>query len=418
MADRAGLDATPSALPPRSPRGGALHDLREGNLRRILEVVSSDRGLSQADVARRTGLSRATVSNLAAELRRRGLIRAGETGLSGRRALEVAAPRVGAVIGVDYGFQHVRVGIADLAGRTLGDEEHALPLDFGVEESLDEARSILAQLLARTGVAVQDLRQVGVGFPAPIDRTSGQVGWHAILHRWAELDPRATLEEAFHVPAVIDNDCNLGALGELRQGAGRGCTDLIYVNAGNGVGAGFILGGRLHRGAAGTAGEIGHMTVDPYGQTCLCGNRGCVDTVVGREGFLEPLRGVYGTPLDIPQVIELAGQGDRRCQRALTDAGRALGAVVADLCNLLSPQRVIVAGPIFRAHETILEPLREAVQHRSVPAAARAVEIVPSHLDQRAEMVGATWLALEAFRERTAARGLRREAGAAGLLSR
>jgi predicted NBD/HSP70 family sugar kinase len=418
MTDQPGLETTISTNGPRRHHGGALHDLREGNLRRILEVVSADRGLSQADVARRTGLSRATVSNLAAELRRRGLIGAGEAGLSGRRTLEVAVPRAGAVIGVDYGFQHVTVGIADLAGRPLGDEERALPLDFGVEESLDEARSILAQLLVRTGVAVEEIQQVGVGFPAPIDRTSGQVGWHAILHRWAELDPRATLEDAFHVPAVIDNDCNLGALGELRQGAGRGCTELIYVNAGNGVGAGFVLGGRLHRGAAGTAGEIGHMTVDPYGQTCRCGNRGCVDTVVGREGFLEPLRSVYGTPLDIPQVIELADQGDRRCQRALTDAGRALGAVVADLCNLLSPQRVIVAGPIFRAGETILEPLREAVQHRSVPAAAREVEIVRSHLDQRAEVVGAIWLALEAFRERMAFHALHPEMGAAGVLSR
>jgi predicted NBD/HSP70 family sugar kinase/DNA-binding CsgD family transcriptional regulator len=417
MIDQPGLKATIPADGRRRRHGGALHDLREGNLRRILEVVSIDPGLSQAEVARRTGLSRATVSNLVAELRRRGFIGPGEAGISGRRPLEVASPRAGAVVGVDYGFQHVRVGVADLTGRPLGDEERALPLDFGVEESLDEARSILGQLMARTGVAAEEIQQVGVGFPAPIDRTSGQVGWHAILHRWAELDPRATLEEAFHVPAVIDNDCNLGALGELRQGAGRGGTDFVYINAGNGVGAGFILGGRLHRGAAGTAGEIGHMTVDPYGQTCRCGNRGCVDTVVGRDGFLEPLRSVYGTPLDIPEVIELAVQGDRRCQRALTDAGRALGAVVADLCNLLSPQRVIVAGPIFRAGETILEPLREAVQHRSVPAAAREAEIVQSPLDQRAEMIGATWLALEALRERASSRETRIEVGPPGVLS-
>ncbi len=416
MTDQPRLEAPLVAGGPRRRHGGALHDLREANLRRILEAVSLDHGLSQAEVARRTGLSRATVSNLVAELRRRGLIGPGEAGLSGRRTLEVAVPQGGAVVGIDYGFRHVTVGIADLGGRVLADEEHALPLDFDVEESLQEARSMLGQLLGRAGVTLEEIQQVGVGFPAPIDRITGRVGWHAILHRWAELDPRATLEAAFGVPAVIDNDCNLGALGELRQGAGRGFHDLIYVNAGNGVGAGFILGGRLHRGAAGSAGEIGHMTVDPYGQTCRCGNRGCVDTVVGTEGFLEPLRSVYGAPLDVAQVIELAGQGDPRCQRAVTDAGRALGAVVADLCNLLSPQRVIVAGPIFRAGELILEPLREAVQHRSVPAAARAVEIVSSHLDQRAEVVGAIWLALDAVRER-ASRGPRIGVSAAERLS-
>jgi predicted NBD/HSP70 family sugar kinase/DNA-binding CsgD family transcriptional regulator len=405
MTDQRSLDLTLGNGAPRRRPGGALHGLREGNLRRILEVISGDGGLSQAEVARRTGLSRATVSNLVGELRRRGLIHAGNSAIGVRGMLEVVVPRSGAVVGVDYGYRHVTVGIADLGGHLLADEEHPLPLDLDVRESLDEALSMLSHLLARTGVHKEEVLQVGVGFPAPIDAISGRVGWHAILHRWAELDPRATLEDAFRVPVTIDNDCNLGALGELRQGAGRGFTDLIYINAANGVGAGFILGGRLHRGAAGTAGEIGHMTVDPYGQICRCGNRGCLDTVVGSQGFLELLRSVYGAQLDVPQVIELARQGDRRCHRALTDAGRALGAVVADLCNLLSPQRVIVAGPIFRAAEMILDPLRETVEHRAVPAAAGAVEIVPSPLDQRAEVVGAIWLALEAVRARGAETG-------------
>ncbi len=383
-------------------------------MRQILEVISSDDGLTQAEVARRTGLSRATVSNLVAELRRRGLVRAGDRGLGGRGALEMVIAKSGAVVGVDFGYRHVRVGVADLAGRVLADEEHPLPLDFDVQESCAEARSMTGQLMERSGVRIEDVRQVGVGLPAPIDMISGRVGWQAILHRWAELDPRATLEQAFRLPVVIDNDCNLGALGEFRQGAGRGFTDIIYINAANGVGAGFILGGKLHRGAAGTAGEIGHMTVDPYGQTCRCGNRGCVDMVVGSAGLLDLLRSVYGAQLEVPQVIELAKQGDMRCHRALTDAGRALGAVVADLCNLLSPQRVIVAGPIFRAGEMILGPLRETVEHRAVPAAARAAQIVNSPLDERAEMVGAVWLALEAVRDRAARSSLSTGVIAAG----
>ncbi len=371
-------------------------------MRQILEVISSDDGLSQAEVARRTGLSRATVSNLVAELRRRGLVRASDRAVGGRGALEVVIAKSGAVVGVDFGYRHVRVGVADLAGRLLADEEHPLPLDFDVQESCAEARSMTGHLMERCGVRIEDVLQVGVGLPAPIDMISGRVGWQAILHRWAELDPRATLEDAFRLPVVIDNDCNLGALGELRQGAGRGFTDIIYIRVTSGVGAGFILDGKLYHGAAGTAGEIGHMTVDPYGQTCRCGNRGCVDMVLGSAGLLDLLRSVYGAKLEVPQVIELAKQGDMRCHRALTDAGRALGAVVADLCNLLSPQRVIVAGPIFRAGEMILGPLRETVEHRAVPAAARAAQIVNSPLDERAEMVGAVWLALEAVRDQAA----------------
>ena len=392
-------DAT-SASPSRWP-GGALHALREANLRRVIEIISTEGGLTQAEVARRTGLSRATVSNLVAELRRQGLVRGDVAGLGGRGSLEITVARSGAVVGVDYGHSHVRVGVADLGGRVLADEEHRLPLDFGAEEGCAEAKAMMIRLLKRTAVPAADVRQIGVGLPYPIDRASGRFGGQANSHPWAALDPRAVLEGVFELPVVIDNDCNLGALGELRQGAGRGLTDLIYVHVDERAGAGVILNGRLHRGAAGTAGEIGHVTVDPHGQTCPCGNRGCLDVVVGAPHFLDPLRDGYGYQLDVSGVIELAAQGDMRCHRALADAGRAIGLVVADLCNLLSPQRVIVAGPLFNAGDVILGPLRETVGHRAVPAAARAAEIVHSQLERSGQMVGAIWLALDAARERT-----------------
>ena len=388
-----------SASPSRWP-GGTLHALREENIRRVLEVISTEGGLSQAEVARRTGLSRATVSNLVAELRRRGLVRGDVAGLSGRGSLEVAIATSGAVVGVDFGHSHVRVGVADLGGQVLADEEHRLPLDFGAREGCAEAKAMMIRLLERAGVPAADVRQVGVGLPYAIDKISGRLGGQPNPHPWAELGSNAVLEGVFGLPVVIDNDCNLGALGELRQGAGRGFTDVIYFHVDERAGAGVVLDGRLHRGVAGTAGEIGHMTVDPHGQTCPCGNRGCLDLAVGATNFLDPLRGGYGLQLDIADVVRLAEQGDMRCHRALTDAGCAMGMVIADLCNLLSPQRVIVAGPIFCAREMILRPLRETVMHRAVPAAARAVEIVRSQLDGSAEMVGAIWLALDAIRQR------------------
>lgn len=393
--DADGTSASRSRWP-----GGALHALREANIRRVLEVISTEGGLSQAEVARRTGLSRATVSNLVAELRRQGLVRGDAAGLGGRGSLEITVARAGAVIGVDFGHRHVRVGVADLGGRVLADEEHRLPLDFGAEAGCAEAKAMMVRLLERTGVPAADVRQVGVGLPYPIDKASGRLGGQPNPHPWAEIDPRTVLEEVFGLPVMIDNDCNLGALGELREGAGRGLADIVYFHVDERVGAGVVLSGRLHRGVAGTAGEIGHMTVDPAGQTCACGNRGCLDLAVGATNFLDPLRAGYGAQLGIAGVIQLAEQGDMRCHRALTDAGCAMGMVIADLCNLLSPQRVIVAGPIFGAREMILAPLRETVMHRAVPAAARAVEIVHSQLDARAEMVGAIWLALDDVRQR------------------
>jgi predicted NBD/HSP70 family sugar kinase len=396
MSDDGDLGREP-AVDARAPRpGGALRALRESNLKRILDAISTDGGVSQADVARRTGLSRATVSNLVGELQRRGLVRSRERHGGGRRGLEaVIGHSSNAVVGVDFGHRHIRVGVADLSGRLLDDMEQPLALDLGAEESCAQAWAMATHLTARRGLSRSDVVQVGVGLPGPIDPVSGRVGWGAILHRWEGLEARSTLRQAFGLPVAVDNDGNLGALGELRHGAGRGFTDLVYLNLATGVGAGLIIGGRIHRGAAGTAAEIGHITIDEQGQLCRCGNRGCLETVVGIGGILDTLRGSYGQELDIPGVLRLAERGDARCRRALADAGRAVGIVVADLCNLLSPQRVIVGGVLAEAGEVILGPLRETVAQRAVPAAVRAAEIVPSVLGERAELVGAICLALD-----------------------
>ncbi|MGD0371485.1 MAG: ROK family transcriptional regulator [Candidatus Dormibacteria bacterium] len=395
--DESGRVPTAATLAPR--QGGALRALRETNLRRILEAISRDGGVSQAEVARRTDLSRATVSNLVGELRRRGLVRIRDQQSGGRGGLEAIIGRSSnAVIGVDFGHRHVRVGIADLSGRLLADEERSLPLDLGVEESCAEAMEMATSLLAKAGLLRSDLIQAGVGLPGPIDPASGRVGWHAILHRWAGLEAPSILRELFGLPVVVDNDGNLGALGELRFGAGRGYTELVYLNIATGVGAGLVIGGRVYRGAAGTAGEIGHISIDQYGQLCRCGNRGCLDTVVGVDSFLEMLRGTYGDELTIPRVLDLADRGDARCRRAFADAGHALGVVIADVCNLLSPQRVVVGGELTLAGDLLFGPVRETLAQRAVPAAARAMEVVPCALGERAEMLGAIGLALDAVR--------------------
>ncbi len=396
-----GGDAT-TASPLRWP-GGALRALREANLGRVLEVISTEDGLSQAEVARRTGLCRATVSNLVAEMRRRGLVRGDTARAGGRASLEVIIARAGVVAGVENGRRHMRVAVADLGGRILAEEEQPLPVDVGTRESCAQARAMTIRLLERTGVPASDVLQVGVGLPHPVDAVAGRpLEGRPAPSPWALLDPRDALEKAFQLPVVVDGHCSLGALGELRQGAGRGCSDMIYLHAGERICAGLVLNGRVHRGAAGAAGDIGHMTVDPHGQICRCGNRGCLETVAGATSFLAQLRAGYGPDLEIEEVIQLAGRGDLRCHRALSEAGRAVGMVIADLCNLLGPQRVIVAGAIFGAGETILGPLRETVRQRAVPAGAPPVEIVESPLDRRATLVGAICLALDAVRRRTA----------------
>jgi predicted NBD/HSP70 family sugar kinase len=160
-----------------------------------------------------------------------------------------------------------------------------------------------------------------------------------------------------------------------------------------GVGAGLVFNGRLYHGSSGTAGEIGHVTIDESGAVCRCGNRGCLETFAGAEAVLEPLRRRHGERITLRQVVVQAQAGDVGCQRVIADAARALGQAVAGACNLLAPERVIVGGELAQAGELLLDPLRESLA-RSAIAATRDVPVVAGVLGERAEVLGAVALVL------------------------
>jgi predicted NBD/HSP70 family sugar kinase len=205
------------------------------------------------------------------------------------------------------------------------------------------------------------------------------------------------MSEELGLPVRVENDANLGALAEIVWGAGRGCSELVYVKVASGVGAGLILNGRLYEGHAGTAGEIGHVTVDETGQVCRCGNRGCLEVYAGAEAVLEPLRRRYGQGITLRQVIALAQAGDLGCRRVIADAGRSLGLAIAGTCNLLAPERVIVGGELAAAGPLLLDPLRQVVG-RSAIASLRATPVLAGVLGERAEVLGAVALVLRESR--------------------
>jgi predicted NBD/HSP70 family sugar kinase len=214
------------------------------------------------------------------------------------------------------------------------------------------------------------------------------VGSSTIMPGWVGVDAAAELEQRFGVPVYVDNDANLGALAEWVLGAGRGAEDLAYLMLSSGIGAGLILGGRLYRGANGTAGEIGHVLVDDQGPLCRCGNRGCLETYAGAHALIELLGRAHGA-LDVQAMVELASAGDPACQRVVADAGRTVGVAMAALCNQFNPERVVVGGELAGTGDLLLEPLRDAVRRYALPAAAEAVTIVAGELGDRAEMLGA-----------------------------
>jgi predicted NBD/HSP70 family sugar kinase len=284
------------------------------------------------------------------------------------------------------------VALADLSHQILAEEQIALDVDHSAREGLAAAGAMVGRLLTRTATVPGAVVGVGMGLPGPIDSATGAVGSSAILPGWVGVPAAAAMERHLGQPVLVDNDANLGALAEVTWGAGKGVADVVYIKAATGLGAGLVIDGRLHRGRAGTAGEIGHTTIDEHGRVCRCGNRGCLETFVAAPVLLELLRHSHPPGLTARGMLELAAGGDTGCRRVVADAGRAIGSAVANLCNLLNPERVVVGGDLAGAGDLLLDPMREVVGRFAVPAAVP--QIVAGVLGERAEVLGALALVL------------------------
>jgi predicted NBD/HSP70 family sugar kinase len=378
---------------------GTLRWLRGRNRQRVMEIVRMQGPVSQADIARATGLSRTTVSTLIAELKESGLVVDLETtprqARGGRPGVELALRDPAQVVaGFDFGHSHVGVAMADLGHNVIAESRFELDVNRNAMEALDSAARMFQDVLTRTGVDRKNVLGAGIGIPGPVDRAHGTAGSATILPDWVGLRIALEMELRLGIPVQIENDANLGALAELTWGAGRDCSNFAYVKAATGIGAGIVIDGRLLRGATGTAGEIGHTTLDEAGPLCYCGNRGCLETVASGPAIVELVGQMNGALLSLSRIVELAAAGDVRCRRAVADAGREIGVAVAGLCNLINPERVIIGGLLSRAGEVLLRPLRESIQRHAVQAAAEIVDVRTAVFVERAELLGSVALAL------------------------
>lgn len=377
------------------PVAGSQSSLREANRAKIVDAVKEHGGLTQVELTGATGLSPATVSTIVKELLAAGLVDVRNTVRSGRRAqLVTLAHRVGLVAGVVVGYRHMRAAIADVTHEVIAEQTLPLPADHRSDTSLDRAALLIVDLIERVGVGMDELLGIGLGLPAPVDSSTGQVSVKGILRGWDGVPVAQVLEKRLARPVFVDNDANLGALAESTVGAARPYHHALYVRASHGVGAGIILGGRVHRGVGGTAGEIGHVQVDPAGRICVCGSRGCLDTVVGGAALLEPLRTSHGN-VTLRDVVALANEGDPGCRQIVADAGAAIGSVVAGLATAMNPECIVVGGELAETGDILLGPIREALRRRALLNQLAPLEVVPAELGRQAELVGAIVLALQ-----------------------
>lgn len=369
---------------------------------RLLGVLAEAGAISRAELARRTSLAPSTVSTVVGELQAEGMIVEptgrvdGQNGSSlGRPPILVALHRrAGVALGIDFGKRHLRVALSELSHTLLAERHRSLDADLPAVDAIALAGQLVEEMLSEAEVCRLEVVGVGMGLPGPVHRPSGELGDSTILPGWVGVRAAKAMSDALGLPVEVENDTNLGALGEWMWGAGRGADPLAYLKASTGIGAGFIIDGRPYVGAGGTAGEIGHTVVDPSGPICRCGSRGCLETLAGAPAILAALRDTYGEELTLTEAIERALDGEAGCRRAISDAGRTIGASVATLCNLFNPRRIVVGGDLGAAGRLLLDPLQESLRLGAIRSAAADVEVVEGTLRERAEVLGAVGLVL------------------------
>lgn len=384
-----------------SVTGGSLRQLRARNRDRLLLLIRDQGPLHRAELARRAGLSRTTVSIIVTELLDAGKVievyPAADSPLSydGRAgALLAVNPAVGTAVGIDFSYETVRVIVADLAHNVLSRKEADLRPDQSASANLALAVQLTEAALFQVDLDRSPLIGAGLGVPGPVDQTRREVGFSSNAASWVGAHAADELAGRLGVPVALDNTAHLGCLAESMWGAGVGYPSLIYLKLGFGVGGGFVIDGQIYRGVTGAAGELGHLTVDENGPSCRCGSRGCLEVYASVPAVLAALQPLFGRDVSLPVVLATARDGNRAVCRVLADTGQVLGNAMASVCNLLNPGRIIVGGDLAAAGDVLLDPLREALGRRALQIVANSVEVVPGELGQDAGALGGVALVL------------------------
>ena len=314
-------------------------------------------------------------------------------------------------LGIDLGGTKIVAGLVDREGRVVARHHRSTEANEGRDAVVRRLMDATAQLLTTEGINRQQVAAIAIASPGPIDARRGVVTAPPNLPGWRDVPLGRMIQEEFGLPTSLENDANAAALAEHRFGAGRGVDHMIYVTASTGIGGGFILDGRLYRGATGAAAEVGHMTILPHGPRCGCGNRGCLEalasgTAIAREARERVARGapmlfaeLADGDLDritAKMVAQAAEQGDEEAREIIDTAMIYLGVGMANLVNVLNPQLLVIGGGLTKMGARLFDPVRRAVDRRAFPATAAAVEIKCAELGEEVGLLGAAAVAMAA----------------------
>ncbi|MCW2841314.1 MAG: sugar kinase [Aeromicrobium sp.] len=366
----------------------------------LFQLLRDGTPRTRGELARLSSLARSTVTARVDALLSSGLLEpvgeAASTG--GRPPTRFALNRHDRVVlAIDLGASHATVAVSDLGGRVLGQRTVECDIADGPVTVVDLVARIGVELLDELGRPSRDVAGVGIGVPGPVEHATGRPANPPIMPGWHDVDVPELLSRHFGGPVLVDNDVNLMALGEYVT-SWQESQHLLLVKVATGIGAGIVSDGRLMRGALGSAGDLGHVQVAGASAdvVCRCGNVGCLEAVAAGPAIAAKLQAAGLDVTGSQGIVDAVAAGDVAALRAVREAGRDLGAVLATCVNLLNPSVIVIGGKLSEAGEYLLAGVREVVYQRSLPLATHDLRIVSSSAGSQAGILGASAMVIDA----------------------
>ncbi len=381
---------------------------------RLLELVRTGGAETRPELSQRTGLGRTAITQRTTTLLEAGLLEEGRLNPStgGRQARTLRFRKDGGrILTAELGATGFIAGITDLMGTVLATRYGDCDIALGPDPVLAEVEAKLDELIADVGAAPSEVWGVGLGLPGPVEFATARPSEPPIMPGWNNYAVRDRLAVRYDAPVWVDNEVNLLCLGELRTpGIPIGDGDMLYVKIGTGIGAGISNNGRLHRGAQGCAGDIGHAAVsDDSSVVCRCGKTGCLEALAGgaalardgeelaRAGRSPALAAVFAERGTVTgeDVTAAAAAGDHQAVQLLVQAGRRIGAMLATMVNFYNPSIILIGGKVAGAGDLFLATIRETIYRRSLPLSTRELRIERARLGEEGGLVGAAFMVLD-----------------------
>ncbi|MFM6939863.1 MAG: ROK family protein [Rhodoluna sp.] len=365
---------------------------------RLFQVFRDGQAHTKAELAELSGLARSTVSLRLDQLTAIGLISpsAQSSSTGGRPSTQLIVNENAYVVaGVDFGASHAVASLANLSGKILVSIETKRQISDGPEVCLRWMIAEIRHLLAGLNLSEDNMLAIGIGLPGPVEHSTGKPASPPIMTGWDGFDVPARVNQEFAAKVLVDNDVNVMALGE-RHVAYPDVDHLIFLKAATGIGSGIISGGKLQRGAQGTAGDIGHVRVTNGGNVaCHCGNFGCLEAIASAPAIIKQLV-ADGLPIrNSSDLIDATRRAKVEAIQAIRQAGRDIGEVLSTCVSLINPAVIVIGGSLSSTGEHLIAGVREVVYARSMPLASENLSIVQSKVGREGGIIGANVLAIE-----------------------